>query len=128
MEHLQSLLPDVSALYEVKLLDALPSNARDAALQQTGLQAMLAAADQVVLGNRAVAASYSSISAISHDNDSPLFQADAEPLVAAVSRRVGPGTAPAVPQRPATRKNGDLCPIHARYGKEAYKCLRPSYC
>ena len=51
-DHLQSLLPDINAIYEVVLLDSLPSNARDAALQQTGLAAMAAAADQVVLGNR----------------------------------------------------------------------------
>ena len=124
MEHLQSLLPDISALYEVKLLDALPNNARDAALQQTGLSAMLAAADQVVLGNRALAASEAAVNALSLEDASPAQHVDAEPMVAA-ARRVQP---PAAPARAAPRKNGDLCPIHARYGKEAYKCLRPSYC
>ena len=64
-DHLQSLLPDINAIYEVVLLDSLPSNARDAALQQTGLAAMAAAADQVVLGNRSLDAASASISALS---------------------------------------------------------------
>ena len=69
-DHLQALVPDISSLYEVALLDSLPSNARDAALQQTGLAAMAAAADQVALGNRALAASNAAVNAVAYDVNS----------------------------------------------------------
>ena len=136
VEHLQSLLPDISALYEVMLLDSLPSNARDAALQHTGLAAMSAAADQVILGNRALAASdVAAVNAVAFDYEAMSLS---DPMdrdraaVAAVSRpqapRANPGAGASAPRSSAPRRNGDLCPIHARWGKEAFKCLRPSYC
>ena len=55
LDHLMSLLPDVKTFYEVALLDALPSNARVAALGHTDVRSMALAADAVVLENRASA-------------------------------------------------------------------------
>ena len=121
VDHLLSLVPDFHKLVEVVLLDSLPHNARDTALQQSGLAAMATAADQVVLGNRALAASSSAINSISLD---PLtFSASAlddAPLVAAVSRPPAQGS--------ADKKSDNLCLIHGRYGKEAFKCLKPRFC
>ena len=129
LDHFHSLLPDVSALFEVDLLDALPPNARDAALQQTSAVAMAKAADLVVLGNRAqAAAAGASVNALTLDSGpfpeysspspvSPVPAAGAAPdVVAAVSR------AP----RPPLCKTDTLCAIHARWGKEAYKCQSPN--
>ena len=53
LDYLLGLLPDVSQIFEVYLLDALPPNARVAALQHTELHTMAQAADAVVLENRA---------------------------------------------------------------------------
>ena len=123
VDHLQSLLPDVNALYEVMLLDSLPPNARDAALQHSGLAAMSAAADQVVLGNRAAAASESAVASLSVNAASvdtslpPPCCHDHLQSVSAVSR--GPGPRPRKP---------DLCQVHARYGKKAFKCAAPASC
>ena len=128
-DHLQALAPDISSLYEVVFLDSLPSNARDAALQQTGLAAMAAAADQVVLGNRALASSNAAVNAVTYDADSLDLSTPLESpvqAVAAVSRHQPSGVRPG-PRQPSTKPK-DLCPIHARSGKEAFKCLRPSYC
>ena len=124
VDHLRSLVPDFRSLLEVVLLDSLPSNARDAALQQPDLEAMMVAADQVILGNRALAAAESSVNALSLDDSYAPTVSDDLPAVAAVSRG---GGAPA--SRSGQDKKSDrLCLIHARYGKEAYRCLKPSYC
>ena len=55
LDHAMSLLPDVKAYFEIILLDALPPNARVAALNHTDLRAMALAADAVVMENRAAA-------------------------------------------------------------------------
>ena len=102
LAHMRGLMPDPDVMFEVVLLDLLPPNARDAALQHSTLDAMAAAADLIVAEN-AVAANSPSISAVrAPDPDS----------VAAVS-------APPV---------SDLCPTHAKYGKAAYRCTSPSTC
>ena len=49
LDHIVALLPDVRTLYEVALLDALPANARVAALQLTDVYDMARAADAVVM-------------------------------------------------------------------------------
>ena len=55
LDHMMGLLPDVKALFEVILLDALPDNARVAALQHTDVVAMAKEADAMVMENRASA-------------------------------------------------------------------------
>ena len=57
LDHLRALVPDPKVLFEVALLDALPANARDAALHHSSLDAMAEAVDMVVLENRASASS-----------------------------------------------------------------------
>ena len=105
LAHIRGLLPDPDVFFEVVLLDLLPSNARDAALQHSSLDAMAAAADLIVAEN-AVAAASPAIAAMSLDD-----AGHRSPEVAAVS------TPPA-----------DLCPVHARYGKAAYRCSDPRIC
>ena len=122
LDHLMALLPDIKTFYEVALLDALPSNARVAALQHTGVRDMAQAADAVVLESRAeLESSRASVSALSLLDDAvdgdrampaPLTPS---PVVAAMGR-----------DRPAPRK--DLCSAHARWGKKTYKCQAPSSC
>ena len=60
---MRGLLPDPDVLFEVILLDLLPSNARDAALQHSSLDDMATAADLIVAEN-AVAATSPSIAAV----------------------------------------------------------------
>ena len=57
LDHIMGLAPDIMKLYEVVLLDALPANARVAALQHSNVHAMARPADEVILENRAEAAS-----------------------------------------------------------------------
>ena len=128
LDHAMSLLPDVKAYFEIVLLDALPPNARIAALNHTDLRAMARAADAVVLESRAAAESdraSAAVAALSLDQDVPdedqlpSDMAVAQPAVAAVARSQG--------QRPSQRKS-DLCFVHKRWGKEAYRCVAPNYC
>ena len=110
LDHLMSILPDIKLFYEVALLDALPANARIAALGHTDVRDMALAADAVVLEARAAAevdAPVAAVAAVSQDQDVE---------VAAVSRSI----------RPAQKSS--LCSAHARWGKETYKCLSPSTC
>ena len=111
LAHMRGLMPDPDVLFEVILLDLLPSNARDAALQHSSLDSMAAAADLIVAEN-AVAATTSSISSLQVQDDGDT----SGPLVAAVS-------APA-----AAAAGSDLCQVHARFGKAAYKCASPATC
>ena len=107
LAHIRGLLPDPDILFEVVLLDLLPANARDAALQHSSLDAMAAAADLIVAEN-AVAAAAPSISAVAADHDA---------IVSAVSAATSSSSAPS-----------DLCPTHARYSRAAYRCTNPSIC
>ena len=104
LAHIRGLLPDPDVLFEVVLLDLLPPNARDAALQHTSLDAMAAAADLIVAEN-VVAASLPTVAAV-------------EPL---------PPSAP-VTSVAAVSTSSDLCPVHARYGKSSYRCSSPATC
>ena len=123
LDHVLGLLPDVKTYFEIILLDALPPNARVAALQHTDLRAMARAADAVVLENRAEAEASQPVPAINAisllDDDvvggSPI-PPPLTPTVAAVARD------------PRARKSDSLCPTHARWGKKAYKCQSPSTC
>ena len=121
LDHLMSLLPDVKAFYEIGLLDALPSNARVAALGHKDVRSMALAADAVVLENRASAeterpaAAAAVMSASVVDGDW-----DAAPPVSAAVAAVGRGVKPA--------QKSSLCSAHARWGKETYKCLAPATC
>ena len=129
LDHMDGLLPDPQTLKEVYLLDALPPNARVAALQHSSIRDMALAADAVILESRAEAAS--TVAMTASVNSLSLLDGDLSggasippPLlptpvasVAAMSRRSGP------PKKPST-----LCSNHARYGKETYKCLAPSTC
>ena len=126
LDHLEALVPDFKVLLEVALLDALPPNARVAALQHSNVRAMAVAADEVVRENRALAAAGRDVADGVHSlslMDSELVNPSAcqTPLspssaVAAVSR--GP---------PAARRES-LCQNHKRWGRETYKCLAPTSC
>ena len=141
LDHCLALPPDVKVLFEVIVLDALPANARVAALQHSDVFSMARAADAVVLENRALAESdrvTSSVSALNLsvcDEFDPLGPASLprddfappqrDPLAAAVSRpaswrRSGP------PQ--AAPSSDGLCSNHARWGRDTYKCLKPTSC
>ena len=117
------LVPDIRTFYEVALLDALPDNARVAALQHTDLRAMARAADAVVLESRAsdsadrLAPSVNSLSLL----DSVVDGAGATtltPVVAAVNAAA----------RHSLKKSNGLCAVHARWGKEDYTCQSPRTC
>ena len=108
LAHIRGLLPDPDVLFEVVLLDLLPSNARDAALQHSTLDAMAAAADLIVAENQ-VAASLPAVSAISSEASSD-------------------GPSQALPVAAAITSSPDLCPVHARYGRAAYRCANPASC
>ena len=120
LDHLMSLLPDVKTFYEVALLDALPSNARVAALGHTDVRSMALAADAVVLENRASAEVERPVAAVmsaSTHHDLELEPSPSSSLsVAAVGRAAKPA------------QKSSLCSAHARWGKETYKCLAPSTC
>ena len=102
---MRGLMPDPDVLFEVVLLDLLPANARDAALQHKMLDAMAATADLIVAEN-AVAAAAPAVASVS--------AVDSADSVNAVS---SPSSSPP-----------DLCQVHAKYGKAAYKCANPSSC
>ena len=122
LDHVKGLLPDVRTFYEVALLDALPPNARVAALQHSSVEAMARAADDVILENRAeleaVRPAVSSLTLLDNDLECDRsIPPPLQPTVAAASRE-GRSHTP--------RK--DLCANHARWGKKTYKCLTPSSC
>ena len=122
LDHIMGLVPDIRAFYEVALLDALPDNARVAALQHTDLRAMARAADAVVLESRAVdgadrlVPSVNSLSLL----DSAVDGAGVAPLAPVVAAVGAP--------RPPQKKSDGLCAAHARWGKETYKCQSPRTC
>ena len=122
LDHLRGLANDITLLQEVVLLDMLPANARDAALHHHDIDEMAAAADLVVLENRAAAVPLSDVSVSSMTLlDSSEITACSSvdgPVVAAISRD----------KRPPLRKTDNLCAIHARWGKEAYRCSSPRTC
>ena len=113
LAHIRGLLPDPDVLFEVVLLDLLPANARDAALQHTSLDAMAEAADLIVAEN-AVAASAPAVSSLTLSSPPASPSPSASDTIAAVAAAPSPST--------------DLCPVHARYGKAAYRCSSPSTC
>ena len=123
LDHVLGLLPDVKSYFEIILLDALPPNARVAALQHTDLHAMARAADAVVMEDHAEAEAGASrasaaVSALSLLDDdlagSQSIPPPITPTVAAVGRD--------------QRSRGSLCASHARWGKKTYKCQAPSSC
>ena len=135
LDHLHGLLPDVppaAKIFEVYLLDALPPNARVAALQHSNIHAMARAADAVVLENRASSDSFPAVNQLSLLDDdvdaagkrdfTPSLPPVPAPLVAAVSRGGHPSAAP------SGRKSDNLCLNHARWGKETHRCLKPQSC
>ena len=129
LDHIIGLAPDIKILYEVALLDALPANARVAALQHTDIHAMARAADAVLLENRAAAESSRAVGAVTSAVHSvSLLDADLD-----CGRTVPPPLTPTVAavgrdRRPPYKKTDSLCAVHARWGKEAWKCLTPSTC
>ena len=121
LDHILGLLPDVRTYFEVILLDALPPNARVAALRHTDLHDMARAAEAVVLENRAEAEASAPIAAV---NALSLLDDDSH---------VGPAVLPLTPTIAAVgshpaKKTSALCPTHARWGKKAYKCQSPASC
>ena len=126
VDHLLGLLPDVKVLFQVYLLDALPANARVAALQHDELHAMARAADAVVLENRSndTDRQFPTVNSLSLlDSDLDGASSFPSPLAPLPSQSV---SAVGRPRSPA--KKSDLCQIHARYGKESYKCAAPNSC
>ena len=130
LDHLEALLPDVRVLFEVILLDALPDNARVAALQFSDVRAMATAADRVVQENRAAAASDRAVAAVQSlslldsavDGGAPPLLPSLAPAVAAVGRDRRPQ------QHQRSADSANLCSNHKRWGRETYKCLAPSSC
>ena len=120
LEHILGLLPDPAVIYEVIFLDLLPPAARDAALQHSSLSAMAAAADKIVReGSTAATAGALSVSVVAEDPD---------PGVAAISsRRQAPSSRQRADQRPS-RGHKFLCSVHARWGKNSFRCADPSSC
>ena len=126
LDHLVGLLPDVWKLFEVALLDALPPNARVAALRYTDVYDMARAADEVMLENMAsddaAGPSINQLSLLDGDIDGahavppPMVP---QPVSVSAVRR---------DPKPPQKKTDSLCLIHARYGKEAYKCATPTSC
>ena len=117
LDHLMSLLPDVKTFYEIALLDALPANARVAALGHKDVRSMALAADAVVLENRASAVAERPAAATDVMSLSSSQEVDREaPAVAVVSRNFKPA------------QKTSLCSAHARWGKETFKCQAPSTC
>ena len=136
LDHIMGLLPDPRLLFEVMLLDALPANARVAALQHTNIVSMARAADAVLLENKAEAASSRSPMSLAPavSSMSLLDAACAAgtscpppltPTVASVSR--GGRSGPSAPRK-QWPSSDSICANHARFGKETYKCLTPSSC
>ena len=121
LDHLLGLLPDVTVLFEVALLDALPANARVAALQHSDLRSMARAADAVILENRASEQSdLPSLLAVSVDpgDDTPLLTPSPAHTVAAVSQS----------QRSSSKPGESVCSNHRKFGRNTYKCLAPGSC
>ena len=123
------LLPDVRTYFEVTLLDALPANARDAALQHSSLDDMAEAADLVLLENRAAAASLRDpvVANVSAADPVSEYYAELQPHVAAVSSAPS-GVSSRGPKKPPFRRTDTLCAIHAKWGRDAYRCGGPSFC
>ena len=124
LDHLLGLVPDVMTLFEVALLDALPLNARVAALQHTDVRSMALAADAVVLENRASAA-HSGVPSV---NALSLLDDDVDGAAGQMPTPISPSVAVVRSSRPSSKKQDGLCSNHARWGKETYKCLAPSSC
>ena len=125
LDHVMGLLPDIKTFYEVLLLDALPDNARVAALQHADLFAMARAADAVVLESRASEHSDRCVPTVSSLSllDSAVDTTSAVPLTPQPAvAAVGGGP------RPPLKKSDGMCAVHARWGKEAYKCQAPRTC
>ena len=98
LKHLKALCSDLTPLYEVTLLDALPDDARAAAILQSTPEEMAIAAERVIKNKRAAPAPFAVTSVDAHAG-----------RVEAVAIR-------------------DICPIHARYGAEAFRCSAPKTC
>ena len=147
LDHVRGLVQDFSVFLEVVLLDALPANARDAALAQSDLESMAAAADQVVLENRAAASSLrdgainslgvlpaeSSPSSVLYPDLSSPELSPAPANIAAVSRghRQQPQQQQFHQQQPhasSSRRPSDICHIHSNWGRDAFKCADPRTC
>ena len=129
LEHIYGLLPDPAIIYEVVFLDLLPPAARDAALQQSSLPAMAAAADKIVREGSSVsqaAPALTSVAAIASSMDDLALDGD----VAAVSSRrfIPRRRADDRPRSPRSRGPRFLCANHVRWGKNTYQCTDPASC
>ena len=120
LDHVMSILPDIKTFYEIALLDALPANARIAALGHTDVRDMALAADAVVLEARAAAEAERPLAAVSAVSASPDSDQDSAPVPPHAVAAIGRSNKPA--------QKSSLCSAHARWGKETYKCLAPSSC
>ena len=104
-------------------MDALPPNARVAALQHSGIHAMARAADEVMLESR----STNSDRQLPAVNSLSLLDGELDGA-AAFPAPLAPSPSVSAVARPTPAKKSDLCQIHARYGKDSYKCAAPSSC
>ena len=129
LDHAMSLLPDVKAYFEVVLLDALPPNARVAALHHSDVRAMAKAADAVVLEARAAEECDRATAAVSAMSLQPdVLDADCCCAERAAATAAPPAIAAASRVQPGRQKKSDLCFVHKRWGKEAYRCVAPNSC
>ena len=111
--YMRSLLPGVpdNALFEAIFIDLLPPNARDAAVKHDLLEDMALAADKVL----AEAPSASTISAVLPDDHSVSVLAQVRSTPQPSSRRT-------------QAREASLCYVHARYGKNSFRCASPKTC
>ena len=126
LEHIYGLLPDPSVIYEVVFLDLLPPAARDAALQQSSLSAMAAAADKIVREGSSASQASASISAVTAEVDAVRL----DDSVAAISARRPPSSSASRPRprQRSPRAPKFLCSSHARWGRNSFRCADPSTC
>ena len=122
--YMRSLLPGHpdNPLFEVIFIDLLPANARDAAVKFGTLEEMAKAADQILAEQPAPSAAIpltsASVQALYCDRDDQEVNA----------LRFPPSGARRLPPPNPKDKDGSLCFIHERYGREAFKCASPVTC
>ena len=99
-------------MFEVILLDLLPSNTKDAALRCKTLDEMAAAVDIIMAQNPG-----SSVAEVEVQQD-----------VLAVHNTRAPATAARKTGRGDRAPQFVLCASHARFGEKTYKCMAPDTC
>ena len=112
-----------TSLFIVIFLNALPRNAKDAALPKApNLDEMAKAADIVLSIPEASRAP--AIQSLDFDDDET--EEDHVGHVDAVARRYTPRSSPASPSKKSSSES--VCSFHRRFKEKAYKCANPDKC